>query len=331
MKVVYSEDHRLHVTGGDVYSHPEVADRAEIIVQSLGESKKYSITPPAVYPLDWIDRAHSPEYRSFLARFCEQLSPDDPFIPAKLITDPEILKSGRLEDICGYYAFGQDTPLCGGTYKAALAAVHGALTAVDAVLAGDAAVYALCRPPGHHAEKEKFGGFCYFNNSFIAALKLAEQGKVVILDVDFHHGNGTQHATYHRDDIMYLSIHGHPASSYPHFTGWDHEEGEGKGLGLNRNFPLPPGTPGDVYLATLDKAIEEISRFGPKFLLVSVGFDTYKDDPISSFRLEREDFSAMGKRLAGLRIPTVIIQEGGYCLSQLGNLARAFLDPFQAV
>jgi acetoin utilization deacetylase AcuC-like enzyme len=328
MKVIYSEDHRLHVTGQGGYDHPEVVERAEYIVQSLGESKKYSIVPPADHPPSFIEEAHSPAYRAFLESFCRRLGPEDQFIPPSLTASPSVLDTGRPEDICGYYCFGQDTPLCGGTYRAALSAVDAALTGGDALLAGQSAVYALCRPPGHHAEKEKFGGFCYFNNAYIAAAALAKKGKTVILDVDFHHGNGTQHLTYRRDDIMYISLHGHPATAYPHFTGWDHETGEDEGRGLNCNFPLPPGTTGEIYFIALDKAIEKIGLFSPEFLLISMGFDTYKDDPISQFRLERDDFSTMGKKLAGLDLPILIIQEGGYCLSRLGSLARAFLDPF---
>ena len=333
MKVIYSDDHRLHVpyyesgdrAGG---SHPEVPERANIIVQTLGEHGRYSITPPVPHDLDRIDRVHSPAYREFLERLCSELDPHEIFIPAGLTSNPDILKGDHLKEMCGYYAFGQDTPLCRGTYRAAIASVNAALTGADALRAGDSAVYALCRPPGHHAEKEKLGGFCYFNNCVIAAEELVKEGKVLILDVDFHHGNGTQHLTYHRDDIVYISIHGDPSFTYPSISGWEEEKGEGKGLNCNINHPLPPGTDGNTYLEIVDRVAEEILACKPVFMVISIGFDTYRDDPISHFRLEKEDIHLTAKKLAALKIPTLIVQEGGYCLQELGNLAIAFLSPF---
>jgi acetoin utilization deacetylase AcuC-like enzyme len=218
-----------------------------------------------------------------------------------------------------------------GTYGAARGAVDVALTAVDLVLAGAPAAYGLCRPPGHHAPRAAYGGYCYFNNAAIAAHHIATSTgtKVTVLDVDYHHGNGTQQIFYARDDVQYVSLHGDPNRAYPYFAGYADECGAGRGLGANRNFPLPAGTDDDLFESTLAAALEAVAGFDPAVLVVSLGVDTYRDDPIADFALSTPGFGRCGALVAGLRRPTVVLQEGGYDVGTIGENVRTWLAGFE--
>jgi acetoin utilization deacetylase AcuC-like enzyme len=227
----------------------------------------------------------------------------------------------------GYWCFDTATPIVAGTYEAARAAVDVALTAAEAVLAGEPAVYGLCRPPGHHAASALLGGYCYFNNAAIAAAWMAAQGSgpVGILDVDFHHGNGTQQIFYARADVAYASLHADPRGTYPYFSGHADEIGTGPGRGWNRNLALPPGTGVTAYEAALGTALEWLAERTAGPLVVSLGVDTHERDPIGSFRLDTESYGALGARVAGLGRPLLILQEGGYYLPALGESVRQWL------
>lgn len=220
------------------------------------------------------------------------------------------------------------TPLTRHAYEAACHAAGLAVAAAELVASGEQhAVYALCRPPGHHAERDAMMGYCYFNNAALAAQRLSAGGKkVAVLDIDYHHGNGTQHAFYDRSGVLYVSLHVDPAEAFPYGSGFSDERGVRKGLGFTRNFPLDrSATPRD-YLAVLDKAVQAVQAFEPDFLVLSLGFDTYKDDPIGGLGLDIRDYRTIGNRLArGLPYPALIVQEGGYNVEMLGALSAAFL------
>jgi acetoin utilization deacetylase AcuC-like enzyme len=202
--------------------------------------------------------------------------------------------------------------------------VNCALTGAANVLEGYGLAYALVRPPGHHAERGSFGGFCYFNSAAVAANYLSDYGKVALLDVDYHHGNGTQDIFYARDDVLTVSLHGHPRYTYPYFSGYEDERGEGRGRGFNVNMPLPENIDGARYRGELSHAVDRIARFKPRFLVVSLGLDTAKGDPTGSFTLAGRDFRDNGALIGALELPTLVVQEGGYRIRTLGGNARHF-------
>ena len=226
----------------------------------------------------------------------------------------------------GYYCIDTFTPLNRNAYLAAKRAVDCALTAAKRLLEGHRLAYALVRPPGHHAERRSFGGFCYFNSAAIAAQYLARHTKVAILDLDYHHGNGQQDIFYERADVLTISIHGHPRLAYPHFSGFASEKGAGAGQGYNLNLPLPENVDGRRYQETLTKARERIIKFRPGFLVIALGLDTAKEDPTGTWSLEGSDFEAMGRAIGSLRLPTLVVQEGGYDTRVLGINARKFFE-----
>jgi acetoin utilization deacetylase AcuC-like enzyme len=213
-----------------------------------------------------------------------------------------------------------------GTYAAALGGATAALRAAGVVAGGaERQVYVLTRPPGHHAERDRCGGYSYFNNAAVAADRLSKLGKVAVLDVDVHHGNGTQHLFYDRADVLTVSIHGDPEGLFPYFSGFADETGAGAGLGCNRNLPLPTGTGVRKYQPALDAAVEAIGSFRPEFAVVAFGADAHEADPIGGFRLPTESFARMGDAVRQLGLPTVVVQEGGYNLAVLGESVAAFL------
>ena len=194
------------------------------------------------------------------------------------------------------------------------------------MLDGDGMAYALVRPPGHHAERRSFGGFCYFGSTAMAANYLSAHGSVAVLDVDYHHGNGTQDIFYERDDVLTVSIHGHPHFAYPYFSGYADERGEGKGRGYNLNVPLPEHVDGERYRAELAPVLKRILRFTPRFLVVALGLDTARGDPTGSWELGPKDFAANGRMIGRLGLPTLVVQEGGYKNRSLGVNARSFFQ-----
>ena len=202
-----------------------------------------------------------------------------------------------------------------------------ALTATDLVLYGASTAYGLCRPPGHHAPHAAFGGFCYFNNAAIAAQHALASGaeRVTILDVDYHHGNGTQQLFWSRADVQYISLHADPARAYPYFCGFEDETGTLAGLGNNLNLPLEAGCDDSTFLRVLNRACDAIERFDPSLLIVSLGVDTYRNDPLGDFALTTASYGDQGARIAALGRPTVVVQEGGYDLATIGRNVHAFL------
>ena len=197
------------------------------------------------------------------------------------------------------------------------------------MLAGDRAALALCRPPGHHCGADYLGGYCYLNNAAIAAEAAVAAGRrVAILDIDYHHGNGTQDIFYARGDVLFVSIHADPVTDYPFFWGHADETGIGEGEGANLNLPLPQGTALADYVPALDRALEKIAAFAPDLLVCSYGADTYAGDPISFFRIETGDYPVLARRIASLGVPTLVVMEGGYAVDALGANLAAFLSGF---
>jgi acetoin utilization deacetylase AcuC-like enzyme len=232
----------------------------------------------------------------------------------------------------GHYCSDTLTPILEETWHAAYAAAQVALTAARVTCDGKTLTYALCRPPGHHAYRDMYGGYCYLNNAAIAAHWLTRQGqRVAVLDLDYHHGNGTQAIFYGRDDVLFCSLHADPEDDYPYYCGFSHEQGHSAGLGYTVNYPLPPGTEEADYLFALDQALARIDQFSPHTVVVSLGFDTLAGDPEGTFRLLPGSFRHIGRHLGQLRRPLVIIQEGGYLLSSLGTCATNFFEGLLAI
>jgi len=255
---------------------------------------------------------HDRDFVLYLKEVCETLGRAEPVYPDVFPIHHQDRLPRDLAARAGYYCIDAFTPLDSRAYQAARAAVDVALAAAHAVLHGRRLAYGLCRPPGHHAERRAFGGFCYFNNAAVAAHFLSRHGKVAVLDLDFHHGNGTQDIFYARDDVFTLSLHGDPDYAYPHFSGFADETGVGAGEGCNRNFPLPEQADEALYLRALEKAARLIERAEPTFLVVSLGLDTMKGDQAGAFALGAGSLQRVGRRLGHLGLPTLVVQEGGY-------------------
>ena len=344
MRVVYSPLHLAHeitlqtVLGVQVPAN-EVADRAERIRATLEADGGFELVSPSEHGEAPITAVHDPGLLAFLrdawaeARIVRHpydfLAPES-FAPAAMtegMSDRFRHETSRIDGRAGFWALDTSTPIVAGTYPAARAAVDVALTAADLVLAGRRMVYGLCRPPGHHAARSMYGGFCYFNNAAIAAQAIAERTgeHVSILDVDYHHGNGTEQIFWRRGDVLYVSLHAHPDRQYPYLLGWPDEVGEGPGAGANLNLPLPAGLSNEGYLAAIDRALERIADEPGSVIVVSLGFDTFGQDPIGDFALTTEVYHEVGARTAALGKRLVILQEGGYYLPALGDNARAWL------
>jgi acetoin utilization deacetylase AcuC-like enzyme len=231
----------------------------------------------------------------------------------------------------GLFSMDAGTPLTAGTWAAARTGAHCALSAAQAVADGDPAAFALTRPPGHHAGPDFFGGYCFLNNAALAAQHLRSQGveRVAVLDIDYHHGNGTQACFYDRPDVYFTSIHGDPHTEYPFYLGYADELGRGAGLGANRNFPLPRGSGFVVWREALRQALQGIQDFGAQALVVSLGLDTFEGDPISGFKLRSADYLQVGADLALAGLPTVFVFEGGYAVAEIGVNAVNVLQAYQ--
>ena len=236
----------------------------------------------------------------------------------------------RIDARLGAYSFDASSPIAAGTWEGAYWSAQTALSALDAVLAGERTAFALCRPPGHHAGRDYLGGYCYLNSAAIAAeaARAAGRSRVAILDVDYHHGNGTQDIFYEDGEMLFVSLHADPRTDYPFFWGHADETGEGAGEGANLNLPLPQGTDVAAYLPALDTALERVAAFAPDLLVVSYGADTFAGDPISHFRLATEDYAVVARRIASLAKPTLIVMEGGYAVDALGANVASFLAGF---
>lgn len=334
MIIVYPSRHVRHRPPNEIFNgnrdpFAEVPERIENIRQSLEEIEGLRFILPQRFPLSWIERVHDRAYVSYIAQAGR--SAGSSYVYPSVFPYGGNTHTMQEVGLRGMYSFDTYTPVNSATYEAARGSAMAALTAASHVRRGERVSYALCRPPGHHAEVSRMGGYCYFNNAAIAAEYLSTRGSVCVFDIDVHHGNGTQHILYHRKDVLFVSIHGDPNSLFPYFSGRTEEKGVGEGVGYNVNFPLPLKTSDQTYDKTLLVALKRIRSFHPNYLVVSLGFDTHIDDPIGRFSLSTSYFRRIARLIADLKLPTVLIQEGGYNTAILGEVAKTFVNGFLTI
>jgi len=313
------EIHHVHERG-----YVESPMRISAILKALEPEGLFAVSQPRRFGDEHITAVHAPDLVSYLRRACAQMPEGKSLYPYVFPIRNKTRPPKEPSVLSGYYCIDTFTPINRNAYPAARRGVDCVLTAAAEVLAGRHLAYALVRPPGHHAEHRAFGGFCYFNNNAIAAQYFSANGKVAILDIDYHHGNGQQEIFYRRSDVLTISIHGHPRFAYPYFTGFEDERGEGEGEGFNWNLPLPESVDGPPYRKVLAKAIERIHSFGAQFLVVALGLDPAKNDPTGTWKLLAKDFAANGRMIGELGLPTLVVQEGGYRIRTLGTNALHF-------
>lgn len=341
MRVYASGDHALHaprfeLSGGELVAPFECPERVGMILARLAERGFKDVAEPGAADMGAIRAMCDPGYLEFLETAWDAWTAaghgGDLIAtnwPARRMNAER--RPRDIDALAGFYALASETAISAGTWKAALASAAAAQSAAAHVAGGARTAFALCRPPGHHATADMFGGYCFLNNAALAAehLRAAGAARVAVLDIDFHHGNGTQDIFYFRDDVIFASLHGAPEDAFPHFLGYADETGAGAGEGANLNLPMPEGTAWDVWGAALDQALSRLRVLGAEALVVSLGVDAYKDDPISFFRLESEDFTRAGAAIGGLGLPTVFCMEGGYAVAEIGvntvNVLEGFL------
>lgn len=339
MHTFYYPDHILHDPGQlhrldtpySIRYYSEVAQRGLILHDAIKTAELSSITTPADFGIEPISDVHDYGMLTVLQTAYHRTQREEAAPTA--IPETFSVRMGQprkprsIWGLLGYYCFDTSSPIFEHTWNAAYWSAQTALSTAALVSAGGEQVaYALCRPPGHHVATDLFGGFCYLNNAAIAANWLVNQGqRVAILDIDYHHGNGTQTIFYGRSDVLFCSIHADPLYEYPYYWGFADEFGVGPGVNYNFNFPLPRGTGDDLYLQTLAEALAKIRLYVPDILLVSLGLDTAENDPAGGFKLQTPTFYTIGSKLGELNLPLVIIQEGGYLLPKLGENIVSFL------
>ena len=340
MLTVYTEDHRLQdgkseLIDGQLLPCFEKPARAEIIISRVREVDLGEVVGPKDFGRAPLERVHADNFLRFMeTAWDEWVAAHGAFDALPLIWPTRGLRQVEPEVIDGklsYFSLDAGTPITAGTWRAVTAAANVALMGRELIAGGERAVFSLCRPPGHHASRDVYGGYCFLNNAAIAAQAFLDEGagRVAILDIDYHHGNGTQTIFYDRDDVLFASLHGHPAQEFPYFLGYETETGAGAGEGFNANYPLRWGTGFDLWSEALDDACRRITAFGPDAVIVSLGVDTFENDPISHFRLRSEDYLAVGARIAGLGRPTLLVMEGGYAVAEIGINAVNVLLGFE--
>jgi len=345
MQVFWSEKHRLHLpqvylADGTIRPVPEVPARVEAILQAIRTTNRHAIVQAdsshsdpwsaiqAIHRADYLEylRTIQPVFeKEFSAEGGSDVLPDTFFPPGRSPRRP-----GKPSAQAGYYSFDLAAPISAGTYFGAVEAAACAVAATEAVFAGDRTAYALCRPPGHHSGPAYCGGFCYINNAAVAATQFLRAGKsrVAILDIDYHHGNGTQDIFYDRRDVLFVSVHADPDTQYPYFWGHADETGAGEGTGYTINLPLPRGTDEATWLEAVTAGVSRVKAFAPEALVVSFGADVHEADTVGDFRVTLSGITKAAKQIAALGLPTVLVQEGGYNLKMLGACVESLLAAF---
>jgi len=337
MKIVTSNHHFKHAPDielipGNVGAIFEKPERAKIVHDNLLAAKIGPMIEPAPFEEQSVLAVHTAAYYQFLCGAHDEwrkLQIDNNPLPC--VWPLHRMRPNKPDSFIarlGSFFFDGTAPITGGTAEAAKVASSIATTATDAVTAGDNAAFALCRPPGHHAGADYGGGYCFLNNAAIAAQRLLDSGasKVALLDVDYHHGNGTQDIFYSRPDVFFASVHGDPVDEFPYYTGYADETGSHKGEGFNLNIPLAKGSNFEQWQSAVLHCTKRITDYKADALVVSLGLDTFKDDPISFFTLETGNYLKVGQLLASLKLPTVLVFEGGYAVDDLGkNTANVLL------
>lgn len=341
MRIFHSDATRLRQVRTELHDGVlvppfECPERVSLVLGHLRRAEVGEIHAPRDYGLAPVLAVHDRDYVAFLEscwREWQAAGRKGEAIPN--IWPARTLRADRIpETVCGklgYYALAAETSIAEGTFEAALASKDVALGAVEHTLESSEPSFGLCRPPGHHAAVDQFGGYCFFNNAAVAAQYALDKGRrrIAILDVDFHHGNGTQQIFYGRDDVLFVSLHGDPAVTFPYYLGYADETGIGAGEGFNINYPMPPGTNVDTWMQTLDQALDAIKRYGAELVIVSLGVDIFEGDPISAFTFQSADFITLGQRLAEAGLPTTFLMEGGYAVDEIGVNVVNVLKGFQ--
>jgi acetoin utilization deacetylase AcuC-like enzyme len=328
--IIRNSQHHLHQPDYEIdelktTKHQEQPERISIIENAISQSGiKHKFLEVREREEDILRSIHSEELINNIKAISQSCDEDEYTMPYVFPSKPYSGRRSSQVKRVSYHCMDLGTPIGKHTFQQAILSASIAHNCADYIMEGGRLVYGLCRPPGHHAGVDIYGGYCYFNNAGVCANRLSNFGKVAILDIDYHHGNGTQDIFYESDSVFYASIHGDPDTEYPYFSGFDDEVGSGKGFGYNFNLPLPQGTTEKAYLAVLDIALEKVTSFNPVSLIVSLGLDTYKSDPICEFKLDVDSFNNIAKRIKALDCPTVVLQEGGYCVDELGRLAVSF-------
>lgn len=326
-QLAHAPAREFHNGGWTPYA--EVPGRAQAILQAIGGTEL-----PADHGEAAIRAIHDAGYIDFLktapAAWAEAGREGDVIAYTWPVVARRSVPVTRIDARAGRYSFDASTPLTVHSWTSAYASTQSALSAVGAVLAGDRSAFALCRPPGHHAGADYLGGYCFLNTAAIVAQAARDAGidRVAILDIDYHHGNGTQDIFWARGDVFYASVHADPATDYPFYWGHADEVGEGAGRGTTLNLPLPQGTTLDPFRRAQADALAAIARFGADLLVVSFGADTWEGDPISHFRLATADYAVLARDIAAAGLPTVLLMEGGYAIDALGANVASFLGGF---
>ena len=337
MKAFYADEQKRHdpkalLSSGAQQPNPEKPERVERLLAGA-RAAGLTVERPGNYGLGPIAAIHTPEYLDFLEHIHVRWQRIEGASPEVIPNIHPIARGGSYPASAvgqaGYHVADTACPISAETFDSACWSAWSAVAAADAVLAGERAAYALCRPPGHHAFADVAGGFCFLNNSAIAAQRLrASAGRVAILDVDLHHGNGTQGIFYARADVLTVSLHADPERFYPFFWGYANERGEGAGLGCNLNLPLPRKSADDVFLGALATAIRRIRSFAPDALVVALGLDAFEGDPFGGLSVTTLGFARIAEAIAALALPTVIVQEGGYLCDALADNLTSFLTGY---
>lgn len=339
MKVIFHPAQKKHdpksfYSSGAPQPNPEQPERADRLL-AAAKSAGLVAEQPENLGLQYAARVHTPEYLHYLQHIFTRWSRiedgSDEVMPGIFAGSRDGTYPASAVGQAGWHHYDTASPVAAETWESALWSAHSAAHAALVVSNDDGACYALSRPPGHHAGRETAGGFCYLSNAAIAAEVLLEQhDRIAILDVDVHHGNGTQDVFYERSEVLTVSIHADPVRFYPFFWGHRDERGERAGRGYNLNLPLPRGTGDDAYMKSLDAALERIAAFDPGALVVALGLDAYEGDPLRGFAITTPGFGRIGARIGQLPQPTVLVQEGGYLSDALGQNLAAFLEAYMA-
>lgn len=342
MRTVFSPRHASHagnveLNSGAIVPAFELPARAEIIRARVEEVGLGPIQPPEAHGLETAGRVHAADYLDFLPRAWPMWAEAGRSGTAMPFVWPvpglrRDIPPRDIDGLLGYYSMDAGATFVAGTWDAVKSSHDTALTAAALVAGGERAAFALCRPPGHHAGAGFAGGYCYINNAAVAAEWLIAGGarRVSLLDIDYHHGNGTQQIFYARRDAQVVNIHADPIVEYPYFLGHADERGEGEGEGFNLNLPLPHGTDFAAWRGALDEGRAAVADYAPDALVVSLGVDTYRGDPISQFRLDTPDYPGIGAAIAELGLPTLFVMEGGYAVEAIGRNAVGVLAGFEA-
>jgi acetoin utilization deacetylase AcuC-like enzyme/GNAT superfamily N-acetyltransferase len=326
--LVINEKHEIHHVRERGYVEAPVRIRS--ILKEILPMNAFEPIEPHHFGERYIKAVHDARFVDYLRKVCANVESGKSIYPYVFPIRNAARPPKELAIRAGYYCIDTFTPLNQNAYLAAERAVDCALTAAEAIIEGYHVAYALVRPPGHHAERRSFGGFCYFNSAAIAAAYLSNYGKIAVVDIDYHHGNGTQDIFYERPDVLTISIHGHPHFAFPYFSGFEDERGAGIGEGFNQNFPLPENVNGARYREVLERVLRRVRKFNPRYVVIAFGLDTAKHDPTGSWDLSARDFELNGRLIGALEYPLLIVQEGGYRTRSLGINARHFFTGLTA-